>query len=48
MRRPEHVAEILQGRDQIAHGFDDVGLEVAAADDAFLGQEIDQNEQANR
>ena len=34
----------MQGRDQVAHGFDDIGFQVAAADNAFLGLEVDENE----
>src|SRR3984893_9674817 len=34
----------MQGRDQVAHGFDDIRFQVAPADNAFLGQEVDENE----
>jgi hypothetical protein len=40
----QQFAEILQGRDQIAHGLDGVGLEIAPSDDAFFGEEIDQDQ----
>ena len=40
----QHFAEILQRRDQIAHRLDGVGLEIAAPDDAFLGEEVDQDQ----
>jgi hypothetical protein len=40
----EHVAEVVQRWHEIAHGFDDIGLEVAAPRDPFLGQQIDQDD----
>lgn len=40
----EHSAEILQGRDQIAHRLDGIGLKIASPDDAFFGNEVDQDQ----
>jgi len=40
----QHVAEILQRRDQIAHRLDGVGLEIAVSDDAFFREQVDQDQ----
>ena len=40
----EHLTEIVQGGDEIAHRLGDVWPEVAAPDHAFLGVEIDQDQ----
>jgi hypothetical protein len=40
----EHSAEILQRWDQVSHRFDSVGLKIAPPDDAFFGEEIDQDQ----
>jgi hypothetical protein len=40
----KHSAEILQGRDQISHRLDGVGLKIASPDDAFFRDEVDQDQ----
>ena len=44
----QHLAEILQGRDQVAHRLDGVRLEIAAPDDTFFREQIDQDQRPIR
>src|SRR6516165_9288385 len=40
----EHLTEIVERRNEVAHRFAEVRLEVAASDDALFGMEIDQDQ----
>jgi len=40
----QQVAKIVKRWDQVLHRFDRIGLEIAAADDTFIGVQIDQDE----
>jgi hypothetical protein len=40
----EHDAKILQGRNQISHRLDGVGLKITPPDDAFFSVEVDQDQ----
>ena len=44
----EHLAHVVQCRHEVAHRLDGVGLEVGAADDAFLGLQVDQDDRPVR
>jgi len=39
-----HFCQVANGEDEVAHRTLEIRLEVAAADDAFLGVEVDQDE----
>jgi hypothetical protein len=40
----QHRAEAVQGRDEVAHGVGGERLKIAAADDALVGGQVDENE----
>ena len=39
-----HLGQIANGGDEVAHRSFDIRLKIAAADDAFLGVEVDQDQ----